>query len=259
HPSSRARSDWPRAHPHQRLLLPGRAQVSHPAVRIHHDRGTDRVRAAQARADQDDPQGDFSITVERLAAPSRSLPGAGPTGGSQRVSRAEAVLWRMRTIFDRVLPVANRVPIGERTVCVGSDRLFVDSIDRALAAVAWKLGLLEGPERRLIARVVQPGMIAVDVGANIGLHTLALARRVGDAGVVIAVEPDPSNFRLLTRAVTSAGLSQVRMIQAAAEDRGGEGILHVSPANRVEHRLHVREVTSSRRVVREVAGELHMM
>jgi hypothetical protein len=47
---------------------------------------------------------------------------------------------------------------------------------------AWRLGLLDRPARRLIARVVQPGMLALDVGANVGWYRLALARRVGATG-----------------------------------------------------------------------------
>jgi FkbM family methyltransferase len=40
-------------------------------------------------------------------------------------------------------------------------------------------------------------MTAVDVGANIGLFTLALASRIGPGGSVQAFEPDPVNLRLL--------------------------------------------------------------
>ena len=43
------------------------------------------------------------------------------------------------------------------------------------------------------------GDVAVDVGANIGLYAIALAKRVGDSGRVHAFEPDPTNFRALDR------------------------------------------------------------
>jgi FkbM family methyltransferase len=42
-----------------------------------------------------------------------------------------------------------------------------------------------------MARVVRPGMVAVDVGANVGVHTLWLARAVGRDGRVHALEPEP--------------------------------------------------------------------
>jgi FkbM family methyltransferase len=50
-------------------------------------------------------------------------------------------------------------------------------------------GRFERPVQRLIERHVTPGMIALDIGANVGAHALPMAARVGAAGRVIAVEP----------------------------------------------------------------------
>jgi FkbM family methyltransferase len=137
----------------------------------------------------------------------------------------------------RLLAALNRLPVGDRTVRIGGDRLYVASLDRWLAALGWKLGRLEAAERALIARVVQPGMTVVDVGANVGLHTVGLARRVGSGGRVHALEPDPENFRLLERTVRDAGLSQVRLHRQAAGERAGEQSLYLSAVNRGDHRL----------------------
>lgn len=120
---------------------------------------------------------------------------------------------------------------------VGADRLFADSLDRYLAAVCWKLRLLERRERDLIARVVRPGMIAVDVGANLGLHTLGLARAVGPSGRVHALEPEPRNCTLLSRAVREAGLAQVCVHRMAAAEAPDTLTLHLSPVNRGDHRV----------------------
>jgi FkbM family methyltransferase len=46
---------------------------------------------------------------------------------------------------------------------------------------------------------VRIGDVVVDVGANVGLYAIALAKRVGDSGKVHAFEPDPANFRALDR------------------------------------------------------------
>ena len=37
------------------------------------------------------------------------------------------------------------------------------------------------------------GGVALDVGANVGLHTIVMSRLVGPAGRVFAFEPDPHN------------------------------------------------------------------
>lgn len=68
--------------------------------------------------------------------------------------------------------------------------------------VCWELDLREGIDfaiylqgrfepqtAKALDRLVQPGQTILDIGANIGAHTLGLAKRVGDRGQVIAFEP----------------------------------------------------------------------
>lgn len=137
----------------------------------------------------------------------------------------------------RVLAAINRLPIGERAVRCGGDRLYADTLDRYVAAVAWSRGWLAGRERAFIERTLGPGMVAVDVGANVGFHTLLMARCVGVTGRVHAIEPEPRNFRLLTRAVEEAGYRQVRLHRAAAARAAGRAPLYVAGDNRGDHRL----------------------
>lgn len=64
---------------------------------------------------------------------------------------------------------------------------------------------------------VEPGDTIVDVGAFIGLYTIALAKRVGPSGKVVAFEPDPANFSILKAHITLNGMSnRTELIQAAA-------------------------------------------
>jgi FkbM family methyltransferase len=48
-----------------------------------------------------------------------------------------------------------------------------------------------------IRNTVRPGDVFYDIGANIGLYTLAAARRVGDKGRVFAFEPHAASFERL--------------------------------------------------------------
>ena len=50
-------------------------------------------------------------------------------------------------------------------------------------------GAFERNTSRAIARHLRPGMIAFDIGANIGAHALPMARDVGSSGSVFAIEP----------------------------------------------------------------------
>lgn len=88
-----------------------------------------------------------------------------------------------------------------------------------------RLLFLEGTrfveERLILEPLLHSGMTVVDVGANIGYHTLFFAHHVGSRGSVIAFEPDPRNLRELRMNCDANNLSQVSVIEAAVGDRTG--------------------------------------
>jgi FkbM family methyltransferase len=51
----------------------------------------------------------------------------------------------------------------------------------------------------VLRRHIQQGATCVDIGANVGAITLALAQCVGKNGHIIAYEPGPSNFKKLQK------------------------------------------------------------
>ncbi len=69
---------------------------------------------------------------------------------------------------------------------------------------------------------VQPADTVVDVGAYIGLYTMALARRVGPLGRLVAFEPDPDSFSALEAHCRLNGLqASVTLVRAAVGDKDG--------------------------------------
>jgi FkbM family methyltransferase len=65
-------------------------------------------------------------------------------------------------------------------------------------------------ELEMLLRFVFPGSIVVDVGANVGSHSLAFARAVGKHGVVYAFEPQPFIYELLKKNIESNNITNVR-------------------------------------------------
>lgn len=57
----------------------------------------------------------------------------------------------------------------------------------------------ERQTRSALSRLVSPGSLVLDIGANIGAHTLHLAQLVGPLGRVLAFEPTEFAFRKLRR------------------------------------------------------------
>ena len=70
-------------------------------------------------------------------------------------------------------------------------------------------------------RVLQPGMVAIDVGANVGRHMLTMARQVGSDGHVYAFEPNSENCRALMLTIRENELANVELIPVALSDRIG--------------------------------------
>src|SRR5436309_7187120 len=52
-------------------------------------------------------------------------------------------------------------------------------------------------EVELFQQIVKPGDVVIDVGANIGAHTLWFAKTVGNGGGVVAFEPQRLIFQTL--------------------------------------------------------------
>lgn len=95
----------------------------------------------------------------------------------------------------------------------------------------WRLfvyGEYERDVQELIARYLSPGDAAVDVGANIGIHTVAMARAVGSQGEVLAVEPLPWLCDKLRANLTLNGIENVSIAECAAFNRAGAMTIYPS-------------------------------
>ncbi len=70
----------------------------------------------------------------------------------------------------------------------------------------------------LFAALVEPGSVVVDVGANVGSHTVFFAKHVGPTGRVVALEPQSFVHELLVRNVRANRLTNVDCVRKAATD-----------------------------------------
>jgi FkbM family methyltransferase len=92
-------------------------------------------------------------------------------------------------------------------------------------------GAYEPKIAEVFYRYVKPGMAVVDIGANIGYFTMLLASLVEPSGLVVAVEPNPENIKLLEASRRVNGFDQVLVIQAAAGRQAGLLALNISHSN----------------------------
>ena len=94
------------------------------------------------------------------------------------------------------------------------------------------LGTYETELQAAVAKWVQPGMVAYDVGANIGYISLLLARQVGPKGRVFCFEALPANLeRLQTNIELNALSAQVKITPGAVLDRAKRVRFLVGPSD----------------------------
>jgi len=80
-------------------------------------------------------------------------------------------------------------------------------------------------EVAVFGRLLKPGAVVIEAGANIGALTVPIARQVGAGGRVVAYEPQAPIADLLARNLAANGLANVEVRRAALG--GQRGILHV--------------------------------
>lgn len=112
-----------------------------------------------------------------------------------------------------------------RPTTVTGDQFDVD-LSSFLEWQLWAFGGYEQHFAELFRCLVSPGDRCVDVGANIGVHTVRLAKLAGPGGSVIAIEPDPDLAGRARRNIALNGLGNARVINAAASDQAGETMLY---------------------------------
>jgi FkbM family methyltransferase len=80
-------------------------------------------------------------------------------------------------------------------------------------------------ESVFLLRWLRPGMTVIDIGANLGVYSLPLARRVAPHGMVFAYEPAGEPRSLLERSRAANRADNLQVIAAAASDRPRDGKL----------------------------------
>lgn len=98
--------------------------------------------------------------------------------------------------------------------------------------------IYEPYETELISSIIKPGSVVLDIGANIGYHTLLFAKLVGQSGKVFAFEPSSANFRLLEKNVSINGYPNVILEQKAVSNRNEKKKLYLNEWNTGMHTIY---------------------
>lgn len=136
-----------------------------------------------------------------------------------------------------VLGRLNRAAIWRRRVRVAGLDVTAPSMDRLLYLWLHRCGLMGDEEVRLFGSLVRPGMRVIDVGANVGLYTLLLARLAGEAGRVHAFEPEPTLFASMRGNCSANGAGNVIPVNVALGAERGRTTFYRNAFNSGDNRL----------------------
>ena len=116
--------------------------------------------------------------------------------------------------------------------------MYLDLSDRVLSETLYVTGVWEKDVTAYLMKLLESGMVVVDIGANVGYYTLLAAEKVGGHGKVFAFEPEPSRYTLLEKNVRVNGLKNVILAQKAVSNKTGTARLYLDPRhNPGDHRL----------------------
>ena len=80
-------------------------------------------------------------------------------------------------------------------------------------------------EAAIFREAVKPGQTVLDIGANVGPHTVVFANAVGPRGTVLAFEPQRVLFQMLCANAAMNGLGNIHTYQAVVGRENGEAIM----------------------------------
>ena len=150
---------------------------------------------------------------------------------------------------------------GSNPVETGRFKILTDPEDvrKGVSSSLQLYGTYDPELSWVVEQLVDSESTVIDVGANIGWYTLlaaVVARRV------VALEPEPRNFTLLSRSVALNGLHNVELRQEVVSDREGEVDLYLSDTNKGGHSI-VWKGPSSVKVhsttLEQIVGELGIL
>jgi FkbM family methyltransferase len=108
-------------------------------------------------------------------------------------------------------------------------KMVFDLTDSGISRSLLLVGDREREHRYILSKAINPGDKVLDLGANIGYYVLMEHKLMKEKGHVIAIEPEPNNFKLLKKNIELNNFSSLTTtINAAVSDNDGTADLHLS-------------------------------
>jgi FkbM family methyltransferase len=139
---------------------------------------------------------------------------------SPLLTASRLIAWRVRCLLQK--PATINLPEWDV-------RIFLPAEWRGIAKLVFAFRESYEPELSCLKTILSPGSTFIDVGANIGIYTLAASKIVGETGRVLAFEPSTQSSPLLAKNIALNGLTNVHTFSVALAQKKGRAWLHRGP------------------------------
>ena len=134
---------------------------------------------------------------------------------------------------------------------IGRFSIFIDKDDPGISATLKKSKGFKKWHREpefmdIVESSISQGDEVCDLGANIGYVTLVMANLVGNNGKIVAIEPSPDNFKILSKMVKYNKLEKnIDLMHFAISDSKKEVEFHLSSASNLHSIKKTRNTIES--------------
>ena len=105
------------------------------------------------------------------------------------------------------------------------DRISIDLIPEGQIAKVVFMKKFEPTELNIFSKLIRPGMIVVDAGANIGLYSLLASKLVGDSGQVFSFEPSVETYLRLSKNIQINKSKNINAINCGLGDSNDQELV----------------------------------
>jgi FkbM family methyltransferase len=143
--------------------------------------------------------------------------------GEKHAQASAGEIW-VQSVYCATSPVATDPGLSRREVSLtpqitcthGREGHFlVLSKDVGISKTIRDEGVWADKDVQFFKRILKPGMRVIDVGANLGHHTVVFSKLIGDGGQVLSCEPQSLIFQLLQANIALNGCKNVIAQQVA--------------------------------------------
>jgi len=127
----------------------------------------------------------------------------------------------LRNIHFLILKKGNKEVIK----VVQNSKMLLDLNDKGISRDLYQFGIRERTSTKMIKKILEPGKIVADIGANIGYYALIEAS-IG--AKVYAIEPVPDNYYALNKNIKLNKYKNIETYNLAIGDKTGKQTIYLS-------------------------------